>query len=314
MNEDVIQFEPIRIRYDGIDAQNHQLDLSELGKSAIGISKIMSTIAQFSATGNYKKSKKKLDFRVLVGGAEDNCITFEAILTTIENHDLANAMLAIGGIAIFESFKGIMKLFWKLVAGKPKEETKEYKDLLELYKKQHIEDQNKITRLISLVEKLSEDLRGAAIQATNPISISCDTLQFGDTNNDYFVMLDIEDREAIRTQKFDFSELETHRVLISELDMRNGTCMVSLIDDLQRRFKASITDPVISNANNAYGFAMNGKEMVTVIAKRKIYREMTKEFIISDINISSISSLPKYGSSGSSQGALEFLPPIEGDT
>jgi hypothetical protein len=282
MNDDKLVFEPIRIRYDGIDAEGHQIDLAELGKSAMGLSKILATVADVAISNNYQK-RRKPNFRVLVGGAEDNCITFQTIIQSISPNDLATAALAFAGVAIWDIFKGVMKLFWKLVAGKPKEETREYQDLLTLLKQSKEADARRIDKLIATIEVMADGLRTAAIQATNPISISCNTLQIGDVNNDYFVKLDSEDREAIRTRAFEFSDLETSRVLISEIDVQNATCMISTIDDLSIRTKGTIVDPQIEVPNNPYGLAVSSMQMVTIVAKRKIYKHETKEFIISNI-------------------------------
>ncbi len=45
--------EPIRIRYDGLDATNHELELGSLAESLRGLSRIISVTGNFVATGRY---------------------------------------------------------------------------------------------------------------------------------------------------------------------------------------------------------------------------------------------------------------------
>ncbi|MCK5385301.1 MAG: hypothetical protein KAJ29_06955 [Alphaproteobacteria bacterium] len=281
-----IKFEPIQIRYDGLDAENHKIDLAQFGKSALGISKIMATTAQFVATGNYKKTQRKLDFKVLIGAAENNCITFEAVIQTIENKDAVVALFACGGLVaaniITDIYRLVFKLLWKLFTSS--DDTEEAQKELET-KLLEVNDQQTVSKLIDTVHKMSDGLLPAAKNATQPINISCNTLQFGDTKKNYFVKLNASDKQAIIDREFEITDLEDHRVIISEIDMKNKTCMVSLQNDLKRRFKARITDPQISQANNDYGTATNSKRAVTITAKKKLDKGVIKEFIISDINL-----------------------------
>lgn len=287
MNQPKIKFEPIQIRFDGRDAESHKIDLSQFGKSAIGISKIMATTAQFVATGNYKKTQRKLDFKILIGEAKDNCITFEAVIQAIDNNEVAVALLAGGGLVaaniITDVYRLVFKLLWKLfTSSKDAENTqKELEDKLD-----SVYDKETVSKLINTIHKMADGLLPAAKNATQPINISCETLQFGDTNKNYFVKLDAADKQAIIDRDFEFTDLEEHRVIISEIDMKNATCMVSLQDDLKRRFKARITDPQVTQANNDYGIATNSKRAVIISAKKKLDKGNIKEFIISDIKLS----------------------------
>lgn len=282
-----ISFEPIQIRFDGLDAENHKIDLAQFGKSALGISKIMATTAQFVATGNYRQTQRKIDYKVLIGRAEDNCITFEAVIQAIDNKEAAIAFLAFGGMVaaniVTDIYKLVFKYLWSLFTSS--EDVEEKQKELEKKLDSLIQDKENITKLIDTVHKMADGLLPAAKNATQPINISCETIQFGDIQKNYFVKLDASDKQAIIDRDFEFTDLENHRVIISEIDMKNATCMVSLQDDLKRRFKARITDPQIEQANNDYGIATNSRQIVTIAAKKKLDKGNIKEFIISDINL-----------------------------
>ena len=278
-----IIFEPIQIRFDGLDAADHKIDLAQFGKSAEGIAKIMATTAEFVATGNYKKTKRKLDFKVLIGPAKDNCITFETVMQALNEIPVYKAIfIGVGINFATDLYRLVFKFLWDLFTSSSNaEQTQEA-----LEKKLETKyDKETISKLIDTVHKMADGLLPAAKNATRPIEISCDTIQFGDTQKNYFVKLTAADKQAIRDRDFEFTELEKFRVIISEIDMKNATCMISLQDDLKTRFKARIADPQIENANNDFGIATNSKRSVTISAKKKLDKGIIKEFIISDIDL-----------------------------
>jgi hypothetical protein len=266
--------ESINIRYDGRDAASHLLELSSFGKSASGISKIMSTVVDFAITSNYQQNKKNQSCKILVGSPKDNCVSFQAIIQYINQSQI------LSGISVF-LICGLMTYLWGKIIGVNNEKLQ--KEILEELKKvnQNLDEQ----RFITTIDRMVEDLMPAAKNAVHPINISCDTISFIDNQNNYFVKLGSDEKKAINERKYDYSELEQHKVIISEIDMKKATCMVSLKDDLMRRFKAKIVDPQIQNANNDYGLATNSKAVVTITAKQKLFKGVVKEFVISDINL-----------------------------
>lgn len=280
-----INFEPIQIRFDGLDAEAHKIDLAQFGKAAVGISKIMATTAEFIATNNYNPKKRKLDYKVLIGSAQDNCITFEAVIQALHDIPVYKAIIIGVGINFFSDvYRLSFKLLWKLFTLSPEREKieKELKEKLALHY-----DEKSVDKLIDTIHLMAEGLLPAAKNATQPINISCEIIQFGDMNKNYFIKLDADDKQAIIDREYEYSDLEDHRVLISELDWNKGTCHVSLQQDPHNRIKATITDPQVQNANNTYGAAANSKSFVSVTAKRKLFKGKLIELIISDIKSNS---------------------------
>lgn len=274
-------FEPIIIRYDGLDAENHQVNLADFGKSAQGIAKIMATVATFTVTQNYTKGSKKLDCKITIGVAEENCYSIKAFIILVEQHPLLSATISTtaGGV-----FVVVFQYIWNVLTGK-KEEMKHLRAMLELSIKE-LSSKADNSKMLETIDKMATGLISAAKDATKPIGNSCNTLKFAtekDNKRDYIVELDIEDKRAIGGGDIEVTPEESYRVLISELDMKNFTCKVSLVDDLFTRFDAKITDPQIELPDNGYVIAMAKKSVITIKAKRKIQQETTKQFIISDI-------------------------------
>jgi hypothetical protein len=80
MDDDQIR---IVLRYEGLDADRHSIDLGQLGQSIQGAAKLIGSAGHIAVTGDYAKQQQALTVRVLAGPAEANCYEFVAIITTI---------------------------------------------------------------------------------------------------------------------------------------------------------------------------------------------------------------------------------------
>ena len=141
-----IKFDPIQIRFDGLDAENHKIDLAQFGKSALGISKIMATTAQFIVTGNYSQTQRRLDYKVLIGSAEDNCLTFEAVIQALNDIPVYKAIfigvgIKVGGDFLTDCYRMVFKFLWHLFTSSENSEKTQQeleKKLSEAYDKETV--------------------------------------------------------------------------------------------------------------------------------------------------------------------------------
>jgi hypothetical protein len=60
-------FLPVVIRYDGMDADGHVIDLGLLGQSIQGASKLLGSAGSIVLTGQFAKKTKSMSVRVLAG-------------------------------------------------------------------------------------------------------------------------------------------------------------------------------------------------------------------------------------------------------
>lgn len=277
MSDPFPTFQPVFVRYDGLDAEKHEIDLFEFGKSAQGLAKIIATVADFSITGNYQDDKRNLCCKITIKEPKANCFSFMAIIHHIDKSPTLTTFAGVSGASIFV---GILAFVWSIIAGK-KEEMKALKESLNTAIVQ-LGRRDDSQRLIEAVEKMALALVPAAKQAVAPIGVSCETMKFGD-GKEYHTTLNEDDRDVIYGEIFDVSDEEEYRVLISEFDMKNRTCKISLKDDLMRRFSAKVTDPQAELANNKYVSAMNSKSIVTIKAKTKMVGDKIREFVVSDM-------------------------------
>ena len=86
----------ISLRYDGLDAENHEIDLACLGESLKGFSKILATAGNFAVTQRYSKNVAGQDVKVYAKEARANCFTLDAVLNFVGQSQLFSG--AVGSI------------------------------------------------------------------------------------------------------------------------------------------------------------------------------------------------------------------------
>lgn len=278
-------FSPIIIRYDGLDAEKHEINLYEFGKSAQGLSKMISVIADFAVHGHFRERKRKLSCQVSVKEIRANCFSFTALIDVIDTIDRSPTMFTFTAITASHIFIGTFKYIWSLI-GKPRQdietENREMRALLQEVLKREAGGCS-AEQLMADMKRAAPALIPAAKNAVSPIGETCKTIRFGEEGGSYYKMLDERDKAAINDEDFEVSEEQEYKVLISEFDMKEGSARISEQKDLKIRYTAKISDPQAELPNNKYVLAMSGKHIVTVKAKTKIVDGKIKEFIISDI-------------------------------
>ena len=80
-----MDFEPIVLRYEGLDADRHEIELSQLGSSLHGAAQIIGSAAHVVATGQYAKTA--IAVRILAGVPKNGSWELPAIIH--EAHGIA---------------------------------------------------------------------------------------------------------------------------------------------------------------------------------------------------------------------------------
>ena len=131
---------------------------------------------------------------------------------------------------------------------------------------------------------MAESHRPAAKMFASPVGNSCSTASIGSPDRGA-ILLDSIMKDAInRSESIEVTDEKTYEVTIRELDRDKKTCKVSLAndDDPLRRYDASITDPVITIANNPYADILSSQKTIKVRAKLQIIQGDISRFFISN--------------------------------
>lgn len=267
---------PILIRFDGLDADEHEIDLGLLAESLKGLSRIIGVAGNFAATGHYVQHKDALDVRVVALPAEGHCFELWAAVKTLSENPLISTV--IGGLTVTLVTYIIAK------AAGQREEMKQLRGALDTaIKELGHRDDALVSRLSQTIEKMADALRPSVKQAVAPIGKTARTLTIGDSEGGPRAVVGPAEKEAImQTEEAEVQPEANYDVRITELDMETGSCKLSLPDDPEERHKGVIIDPAFSVPNNAYALAMAARKEITVRAKAIIKNGELEKLFISD--------------------------------
>lgn len=155
--------------------------------------------------------------------------------------------------------------------------------------KELMENSQKISEsLLKTIEKMSDGLTKASIEAMSPIGRSCGKISlFKPGESQPFVTADKELKSYLVSQETpSIEESGTYTGTITELDKIAGTCKISLLDDDDDspRTAAGILDPSFRlEKNNIYIVLFSSDSPISYTAKSQLDKDGNiVKFFISD--------------------------------
>lgn len=263
----------IKIQYDGMDAEDHEIELFALGDSLKGIARISAVAGHFAATQKYSRRLTSHEVRVIAREPKANCFSLDVLWSFVQQHQILSG-----------SFGVIVAVLIPYVLASAANKRAEMKILKESIDKLISElgstNDHAVDRLAAIVEKMAIELKPSAKLAVAPIGGSCRTLsiQSGFRTS----VFDEADKEQIIASEGDeITDLRPFSLLITELDLERGTCKVHIEGELEdKRVNAVITDPQLEVPNNLYSLSFAAGELIPVQAKAMLREgEMVKIFI-----------------------------------
>lgn len=268
----------LTIRFDGLDAEDHEIDLFAFGESMQGIARVAGTIGHLVATQEYSRYFRSHELKVLAKGPRENCFSIDIVFEFVKQHQILAGTFpaALTGL-----------IAWLLHRASKKDNTAPdlQKMLVDLVCDLAAHNANQENRLLGILESMAHDLRPSVRKAFAPIGITCRTLTvIAPQRTDIY---DETDKAALFMSDGDeLTELLDWVVLITELDLERGTCKARIINEPEdRRISAIVTDPLLKQVNNPYSLAMAAGEPLPVKAKALIQDGNIKKLYISDVGI-----------------------------
>lgn len=267
----------ITLRYDGLDAEKHELDLYALGESMQGFARVTGTAAHFALTHDYKRYFRSQSLRVLAKEPEANCFRVDLVFEFIRQHQILSG-----------SFGTIVASLvpWLYIRATRKGDQGSSAELAKIAV-EAMADQNKevTSRLLGTIEKMAEELKPAMRQSTAPIAVSCETIGILTPEREHF--LGKNEKEALLLPDAnELSDLMEFTVLITELDLERGTCKARFVGEPEdRRIPCKISDPLLETTKNPYSSAMDAGDPVVVKAKALFQDARIVKLYISDVVI-----------------------------
>jgi hypothetical protein len=143
-------FAVVQIRYDGLDAERHQIELHLLGESFQGLARVLAVTGHFVATGQYAKQFPALDVKVYVDEPKANCFSIQAVI------DFAKDQQLFAGFGV-AAVSGIIGWLFHRASGS-RAEMKAIKDSLDKANA-HLAGQNNdlvVSKLFATLERMAD--------------------------------------------------------------------------------------------------------------------------------------------------------------
>lgn len=281
---------PIQIRYDGLDAQAHQIDMAMLGESLQGAARLIGVAAHIAATAEYTNRTPSMQFRVLTTAPESHCVIVAAVL-----HFAVAASPLLFDMPPADLVEKIVNYILSSLGGHRQND-----QALEVIGDavQALREANSNTKQLSLdgigavrdvalaaiqaVREAAEDQRPAARHFAAPIGQSAAQATIGDVKEAFVV--DAAARERIDFEpEQDIQEQQSFTVKLSELDQVTGTGKAEVQGlDEGKRYPCVIADPVVHSAQSPYSNAFNEQTWLRVSAKPHVQNGQIQKLTILD--------------------------------
>jgi hypothetical protein len=279
------EFLPVVIRYDGLDATDHVIDLGLLGQSIQGASRLLGSAGSIVITGQFAKQTQSLSVRVLAGQPRAHCWEIPAIITTVIVPAVAPMLPTIKEAATKAATKavtGIVNYAISAVGGR-KKEAEMARDIAI----KALEEMGHTSRAtVEAMERVISSQRPAIKMFVAPVGESCSTARIGESVYGA-LSIDASVREIIDApEEIETGQTQDYEILISEFDFKNRSCKFSLRDqpNPNDRFTGEITDPVAQSPKNPYSTALDNQRWIWVRAKAQTKRGELEKLYISDLS------------------------------
>lgn len=267
---------PIIIKYEGLDADKHEIELSSFAESAKGLEKIISVAANFAITQRYIKRRDAMAIRVMATTPTEGSFDFPLILSWVSQNDLASN--TVGGLIV-----ALVCYIFSILSGTKKENKELLTELVTALKERGNTNEAVIHRLLDTIDNMAESLRPAAKQALTPIGNSASSLSVlsKDQKGKPFVVGEAEKEVVLSGGTTEILDETEYKVTFHEMNKDTNSCRISFLhDDDGTRITAIINDPCFKLEENNYIKAFANNTYIVVKAKAVIRDgEIIKLFI-----------------------------------
>jgi len=280
----VDKIDPIRIQFDGLDADSHLVELGTLATSLQGASKLLASGGQVALLGKFSKKDLNNTVRVLALPPQPGSYEIWVILAALGGTAVApllpyiDVAVRTAATKVTEALVNATIARW---AGRAKEaETANNVAVRALEEMGHT-----ARSAMQMAERVAMANLASTRQLVSPIGLTAQTMQIGHADSGAF-QITLQDRQEIgKSEPIDIGDEQVLSVRISELDLVTKTCKVSLVaeDYAGRRISGQITDPQILVPNNPYSTAFDSQTPLFIKCKPQYADGELDRLYISDI-------------------------------
>jgi hypothetical protein len=275
------RFQPIKIVYDGIDADANLVDLGQLGQSLQGAARLLGTAGHIVVTGHYGKKAPALSVRVLAKPVQAGSVEITAILMTLAPF-VTPLFPTLADKAIDLSTKAVEAIVNYAIASFSKNDEQE-KNAHDVAVKSLEEMGHTSRTAIEAMARVAEGQRAAVRLFATPVGESVATARIGEQKNGAIVIDAVRRAEIDSLGPIEVSNESVYEILFSELDLKNRSCKFRFkSEEEHQRFNGEITDPLVLLPNNPYSTAMDSQRWLRVRGKLQTRDGDIEKLYISD--------------------------------
>ncbi|MGB0506875.1 MAG: hypothetical protein ACPGGK_11835 [Pikeienuella sp.] len=262
------------IKYDGLDATNHTIDMRKFGEAIVGLDKVINN--GLIAISEYRIPKKGERFPLRIHAQEPKKGSFEVA------GEIANDIAPVGATVlplVHEMFySSASDIVWRWVSwvlnmsgGREKEADPHFVALLELTKEIHRgrTDDSDANRkfLLDVLDRVAAPAKGIVA----PVGTSADTVTVAPSRGrmaEEKTTIDEAMADAIRSkERLVVGDMETFTVSVDGFSHDSRTLKIANPDAPEKFMTASVRDPAFTDGDNVYTRAAANRSQLIVSAK-----------------------------------------------
>jgi hypothetical protein len=263
-----IVFEPIRIVYRGLFADQHLVDAQQFGRSLVGTSKIANSILHELLTQQVTHDPRKFRVRFCVGPSRENGLLQEIIAVVVTGLPLFTPFVTkIGRVFVEEMSKAMIYSVLKRPSDVNKalevigKQSEQYSELARSMHEGHMTDK---AWLQELVTELVREHRRPLRELPDPVGRTVRTMTLGKENP---IIIDEPTAEVLRSHEgLELGDTVECDVELVGVFKNNGACRIKLLGS-DKVVLGKISDPALDQPNNIYTRALNEGRALRVVAK-----------------------------------------------
>lgn len=281
-------FQAIPVAYRGLFADQHLVDAQQFGKSLIGISKVVNSIAHEFFFEAVTHDPRSYHIRFFVGPSRENGLLQElfAVLTSGQLTAFSPILIQLGKPFLIAAFEAVVKTVLdrkseaSLAIDKIHDLAVRHNEFASQVHQGHMRDKAWLQRM---VVRLVNENRAPLREVPDPVGRTVRRLQFGGDREG--TAIEEPEAEVLRSREpMAVGNPTEYDVKIEGVFKTNGACRVRLLDD-NRIVPGKITDPALGQPHNVYTTALDTASSLHVVAKPVFKDDKLRRLFISHAEI-----------------------------
>lgn len=254
--------EHFRIRYEGFRADEHLVDMREMGRSLVGIERVISAGFIVASARRLPKQRERLPIAVYVSEPRPGSVEIVGFLGPLA-----------GVLPIFHDLfiTGAAEFIWRslswvllMLGGRPSDAEIHLERIIDMAREMHraqLEDRER--ERIAYYEdrhreremwfRVVETLKPSAKDAVAPVGPSCDKMTVGTRMLEHATTVDLPMADAVRARgELQVSEMAPMRIRVDGFTLHNNQLKIEDPSTPNRYVNASIRDPAFAQIPNIY--------------------------------------------------------------